>query len=85
MLALTTYKFICHFCGWIVIISYKRGLLFYYWCMGVCRYLQRDNRQHARVFFMPVHNHSRGVLSPFVELVVGFLNSLLLTINYLRL
>ena len=37
MLALITYKFIHHFYGRIVIISYKRELLFYYCCTGFAR------------------------------------------------
>ena len=31
----------------------RRGLLFYYCCAGVCRYLKIDNRQQARVFLCP--------------------------------
>ena len=82
MLALVTYKFIYHFYGKIVLYRIRRGLLFYYYQAGYSRCLMFDNRQRARVFFMPVHNHSRGVVLSFVKLVVGFLNTILLTINF---
>ena len=60
MLALITYKYMDHFMV-DYIISYRRGLLFYYCWMGFARAsnLIIDN---ARAFFMPVHNHSRGVV-----------------------
>ena len=51
MLALITYKFIYHFYGRIVIISYRRGLLFYYLYTGVSRCLMLNNRQRPRYFY----------------------------------
>ena len=51
MLARTTYKCIYHFIWEDYIILYKRGLLFYYYCAGVCRYLKVDNRQRPRFFY----------------------------------
>ena len=53
MLALVTYKFIYHCYGKSVLYRIRRGLLFYYCWMGVCRYLKVDNRQRARVFYAP--------------------------------
>ena len=82
MLALVTYKFIYHFYGKIVLYRIRRGLLFYYCYTGVCRYLQGDNRQQARVFLCPFISIRGGVVLSFVKLVVGFLNTILLTINF---
>ena len=51
MLALTTYIKECLPFLWVdCIISYKRGLLFYYYCVGFSRCLNLSNRQLARVF-----------------------------------
>ena len=58
------------------------GLLLYRIGAGCCSIIVRRalleplsyNRQHARAIFMPVHNHSWGLFSPFVKLVVGFLD-----------
>lgn len=53
MLALVTYSLSTIYYGRIVLYRIRRGLLFYYCYTGVCRYLQGDNRQQARVFLCP--------------------------------
>ena len=52
MLALVTYS-VSTLGGWVLLYRIRRGLLFYYCYAGVCRYLQLDNRQQARVFLCP--------------------------------
>ena len=63
MLALTTYKFICHFYGWIVLYRIGAGSCS---IIGVWVFADTFNViiDNARAFFMPVHNHSRGLFLP---------------------
>ena len=70
MLALTTYKCIYLFTGWIILYRIGAG------CCSIItkrafQSLQLDNRQQARVFLCPFII-IRGGCFPFVKLVVGF-------------
>ena len=82
MLALVTYKFIYHFYGKIVLYRIRRELLFYYWCMGFARAFELIIDNTLAFFLCPFIIIRGGVLTPFVKLVVGFLNTILLTINF---
>lgn len=59
MLALTTYMFI-YLCGWIVLYRIGAGSCS---IIGVWVFADTFNViiDNARAFFMPVHNHSRGL------------------------
>ena len=60
------------------IISYKRGLLFYYWYVGFSRASDKMIDNGARAFFMFVHERGGSCLRNFVKL-----DCWTLLINYL--
>ena len=68
MLALITYKCIHHFYGRIVIISYRRELLFYYCCTGFARASEQIIDTPAP--FLCPFIIIRGGVPPFVKLIV---------------
>ncbi|RHR60831.1 hypothetical protein DWW90_06435 [Parabacteroides sp. AF17-28] len=82
MLALTTYNFTCHFIWEECIISYKARAVVLLLFSGLTRAFELIIDNTLAFFLCPFIIIRGGVLTPFVKLVVGFLNTILLTINF---